>query len=72
VAAYAECVSLRGSPQPLVSRFTGRPVTVNPADDRLDLAVKPWAENRYYPSPEMHEDAARTLQAVCAELGRTP
>jgi hypothetical protein len=68
VTAFAECVSDRGSPQPLISRFTGRQTTVNPADDRPDLAVRPWAENRYYPSPEMHEDAARALQAVCAGL----
>jgi hypothetical protein len=69
VAAYVECVSDRGSPQRLVSRFTGAPVTVSPADDRPDLAGKrPWAENHYYPSPEMHEDGAGALRDVCARI----
>jgi hypothetical protein len=68
VTAFAECVSDRGSPQPLFSRFTGRPVTVDLANDRPDLAVRLWAENRYYPSPEMHEDAARALRPICAGL----
>ena len=40
MAAFVECVSDRGSPQPLFSRFTGPPVTVDPADDRPDLAVE--------------------------------
>jgi hypothetical protein len=65
---YTECVSHRGSPQKLVSRFTGELVTVSPANDRPDLAVEPWTENHYYPSPEMHEDAARALQATCTRL----
>lgn len=59
--AWVDCVTARGSPQPLVSRFTGLPVTVSTADDRPDLAGAPWTENRYYPSPEMHEDAAAAL-----------
>jgi Domain of unknown function (DUF6473) len=67
-ATYVECVSGRGSPQALVSRFTGQPVTVNPALDRPDLAVRPWPENHYYPSPEMHEDAARALFETCVRL----
>ncbi len=60
-AAYVEAVTAAGSPQPLFSRFTGEPTTVNPANDRPDLAVKPWSENLYYPSPEMHRDAASCL-----------
>lgn len=63
VAAYVEAVTDRGSPQPLVSRFTGRPVSVDPSADRPDLAVPPWRENHYYPSPEMHDDAAAALLA---------
>jgi Domain of unknown function (DUF6473) len=42
---YVECISARGLPQPLVSRFTGETVRYN----------------RYYPSPEMHADAADAL-----------
>ena len=63
---YVECISARGSPQRLYSRFTGRPVTVDPADDRPDLAVgRAWTHNRYYPSAEMHEDAADALEPTC-------
>ena len=54
--AYVECVTTRGSPQQLRSRFTGVAIT------------GPEAENHYYPSPEMHEDAARALQEICPRL----
>ena len=67
VAAIVECTTSRGSPQPLVSRFTGGSVTVTPADDREDLGRVVWSENRYYPSPGMHEDAAHALLAVLRE-----
>jgi len=42
---YVECISARGMPQRLVSRLTGEHVR----------------DNRYYPSPEMHADAADAL-----------
>lgn len=58
---YVECISDRGSPQPLVSRFTGQPTTVNPAADRQDLGGSVWSHNLYYPSPEMHQDGAKLL-----------
>lgn len=61
---YAEAVTRRGSPQPLVSRFTGQPATVTPAADRPDLGAVTWHANAYYPSPEMHEDAAAALLAA--------
>ncbi len=51
---YCECVTSRGLPQPLINRFTGEPV-------RLDLGPAYPYHNNYYPSPEMHEDAARAL-----------
>lgn len=66
--AYVECVTRRGSPQPLVSRFTGEPVTVSPANDRPDLGKVVWKENLYYPSPEMHQDGALSLSPVCRRL----
>ncbi|MEM9236814.1 MAG: DUF6473 family protein [Verrucomicrobiota bacterium] len=70
--AYVECVSDRGSPQPLFSRFTGEPVTVDPSNDRPDLGVgEPWSHNIYYPSPEMHEDAAKVLVPACSKLLQT-
>jgi len=66
---YVECVSDRGSPQPLFSRFTGEPVSVDPANDRPDLAGgEPWSHNLYYPSPEMNEDAAELLLPICKGL----
>lgn len=75
---YVECVSDRGSPQPLRSRFTGEPVTVDLKTDRKHRAVEmgaeeplytgSWDANAYYPSPEMHEDAAEMLEPVCRAL----
>jgi hypothetical protein len=65
--AYVECVSRRGLPQRLVDRRTGEPTSVDLADDRPDFVGK-WTANRYYPSPEMHEDAARLLKPVCSGL----
>jgi hypothetical protein len=55
VDLYIECVSSRGSPQPIVDG-SGNP-----------------AFNRYYPSPEMHQDAADLLLPACrALLDRAP
>jgi hypothetical protein len=65
--SYAECVTERGSPQPLVSRFTELPTSVTPSADRLDLGTERWTHNRYYPSPEMHQDAANTLHGHCLQ-----
>jgi hypothetical protein len=64
---YAECTTVRGSPQPLVSRFTGEPVSIDPVRDRPDLGGGTlWTHNRYYPSPEMHEDAAAAILHILA------
>jgi hypothetical protein len=59
---YVECISERGLPQPLVSRFTGEPVSVA---HRADLGGRWKAFNPYYPAPEMHEDAAAALIDAC-------
>lgn len=64
---YVECVSTRGMPQPLISRFTGEPTTVDPSSDRKDLGGKIWTHNTYYPSPEMHQDAFQRLVDVCRQ-----
>jgi len=61
---YVECVTERGLPQMLVSRFTGEPVRVtdqvwSPGEGSLGTIEQ--AANTYYPSPEMHEDAADAL-----------
>lgn len=62
--AYVLCVSARGRPQQLTSRFTGRPTRVVVPDG------PPWHENAYYPTPEMHQDAATLLTPVCQKLLR--
>jgi len=52
---YVECVTSRGSPQPLAT-------PVRPAD--AGTGADPqlvWTHNAYYPSPQMHEDAAAAL-----------
>ena len=55
---YVECVSNRGMPQKLIGRFTGMPV-IAPYAKRKD------SYNQYYPSPEMHIDAANMLEPIC-------
>jgi hypothetical protein len=65
---YVECLSKRGTPQPLFSRFTGEPVTVTDqawSSDRGALSTITQAVNSYYPSPEMHADAADALTVAC-------
>lgn len=57
---YVVCVSRRGLPQPLIDKRSGEPVTVH------DEWGGVWRQNGYYPSPEMHVDAANRLEAICA------
>ncbi|MFT4840479.1 MAG: hypothetical protein ACI8UD_002961 [Planctomycetota bacterium] len=53
---YVECVTSRGSPQPLAT-------PVRPSDAGTDKASDvAWTHNAYYPSPEMHEDARNALR----------
>lgn len=75
---YAACVSDRGSPQQLVSRFSGESTRIDLSKDwkrgsgrngdYQSLYRGAWEANAYYPSPEMHEDAAAALGDVCAEF----
>ncbi len=60
---YVECISRRGLPQPLFDR-SGNPTWFNDSSLPGSEPVKK-TENRYYPSPEMHEDAATLLIPVC-------
>jgi hypothetical protein len=64
---FVSCVSRRGLPQPLVDRFTGAPTVVTD-----EWTATPWRENRYYPSPEMHEDAAASLEPACRVFAGLP
>ena len=57
--AYVECVSTTGLPQRLWQ-----------ADEGIDGALLEggYLWNRYYPSPQMHVQAADTLEPVCRRL----
>lgn len=65
---YIECITDQGSPQALFSRFDGSPVQIDLGRDRDDFAGQTWKHNRYYPSPEMHQNAANCLSAPIAEI----
>jgi hypothetical protein len=60
--AYVHCVTKKGLPQTLLNRSTGRPA---PVPVRSDLGRELQRKNHYYPSPEMHRDAADLLEPVC-------
>ncbi|MEJ7933926.1 DUF6473 family protein [Sphingobium sp. AN558] len=67
----AECISSRGMGKPIVSQFTGEPiagVTQEEAAARPELTGRIDGMNRYYPSPEMHEDAAAALLPVARKI----
>jgi hypothetical protein len=53
---YVETISSRGSPQ----KLWPSPVQINGTK-----LIDGWLFNNYYPSPEMHEDAAELLLPVC-------
>jgi hypothetical protein len=57
--ACVECITSRGLPQPLFDRFTGERTTMRNAP--AELGGRELPHNYYYPSPEMHEDAAAAL-----------
>jgi hypothetical protein len=59
--AYVECISRKGLPQTLRSRFTGRRITITDPWGGI------WEKNWYYPSPSMHKKAARALYRVCRD-----
>jgi hypothetical protein len=58
--SYIECVTSRGLPQQLFDRFSGEPTTV--LNVPPELGGREHRQNGYYPSPEMHEDAAAALR----------
>lgn len=61
------CVSRRGLPQRLTDRHTEEAVTVwDP------WTAMPWKTNQYYPSREMHMDAADALEAECRRAASLP
>ncbi|MEJ7935051.1 DUF6473 family protein [Sphingobium sp. AN558] len=66
--AYVECRSMRNYGYPLVSRFTGEPVEVDGGTMAAYAKGMKWSTNHYYPSPEMHEDAADALAEAVPDL----
>jgi hypothetical protein len=60
--AYVQCVTARGLPQELRSRFTGKRTSV---PVRTDLGDRAQTVNSYYPSPDMHREAAEALAPFC-------
>ncbi len=62
---YVHCVTDRGIPQRLISRFTGKRTKIDPGLPRKDLKGRLWTHNFYYPSPEMHREAAELLIPAC-------
>jgi hypothetical protein len=60
---YVECVTKRGLPQTLLDRFTGKRTAVTDP-----WTSGQWKKNWYYPSTQMHEDAAASLEPACRSL----
>lgn len=66
---YVECISSRGMPQLLISRFTNKPVILDPKrEDLRKLYGNNQLFNRYYPSPEMQIDAANIIEKTCKQF----
>ncbi len=61
--AFVACDSRRNQGPLLISRFTGKPVTLDNTliDPRYKGFTPPATHNTYYPSQEMHDDAAALL-----------
>jgi hypothetical protein len=64
--AYVECVTSRGLPQPLFDRFTGERTTMQ--NTATEFGGRELTHNFYYPSPEMHEDAAAALRKTARSI----
>jgi Domain of unknown function (DUF6473) len=64
VDRFVDATTNRGIPQPFLSRFTGKPIKVNRDGEIM-------TENKYYPSPQMHQDAADLLEPVIRDLLNT-
>lgn len=65
---YVECISTRGKPNLHISQFTYEPTFIKTSNDRQDLINRYGKQSMfdaYYPSPEMHVDAALSLENIC-------
>jgi hypothetical protein len=63
---YVECISRRGLPQKLLDRNGAPAHFLTYTQSPTEPVTK--TENNYYPSPEMHEDAASLLAPICRDL----
>lgn len=66
---YVEAVSGAGLPQLLTDQETGEPIEMWPPEKFPDVKLR--HHNHYYPSPEMHDVAAKRLIPVCDRLTPT-
>jgi hypothetical protein len=64
-AEYVECVSSKGLLQKLYDK-DGNPTAVK--RPRWDSHLQPITQNNYYPSLEMHEQAANALKPICKKI----
>ncbi|HYP63614.1 MAG TPA: DUF6473 family protein [Acidocella sp.] len=63
--SQARCLSRRGMGAVLINRQTGKPIDPAHYKDRgLEYQPLAMGRNHYYPSAEMHEDAADALEPV--------
>lgn len=67
---FVVCDSRRNHGPPLISRFTGKPVALDNTliDPRYKGVTPPMTHNTYYPSQEMHDDAAALLISAVESL----
>jgi hypothetical protein len=67
VHTYVQCISSKGMPQILYDKF-GEPTSVSHSYSRLKKETRVEFTNNYYPSPEMHIDAAKSLLEPVIQL----
>lgn len=60
---YVECISQIGLPEKLINRHTKEPVNIY-----NEMTKRTINENKYYPSTQMHREAAELLTPVCKSL----
>lgn len=69
---YVEHIDTTGLPQPLVSRQTQQPVSIERSRDyqagKIQLKRSQLTHNNYYPSPEMHIGVTQALASVCKKF----
>ena len=67
-AGFAICNSTRGAGQKLKNRFTGESVDLDSGVIHPHFKNTSLTHNHYYPSPEMHEDAATEIISTLKKI----